>query len=134
MTNRGTSPGNEDGHYAGSYQPMDFGADFDTPMYQINKTLKYLVRHPKKGRELDLKKAIFFIESFRGRAFDPLGPVQRMHDQLDRVFPDGMVGERNAFLGLIDVCCDGCAKPWRRFQYVIDDIRAIALDKYGVEI
>lgn len=129
------SPGNEDDHYAGEYQPMDFGADFDTPMYQINKVLKYLVRHPKKGRELDLKKAIFFIENLRGRTFGRRVLVQRMKAPIGRVFPEELAKERKAVIDLIDVCDgDEFAAPWRRFRYVIDDIKAIALDKYGVEI
>lgn len=63
MTERPISPGNEDGHYSGEYQPMDFGAEFNTPMYQICQILKYLSRHRKKGGILDLRKSMVFIES-----------------------------------------------------------------------
>lgn len=65
MNDKPVNPGNEDGHYSGEYQPMDFGVEFFTPVYQINQVLKYLARHHKKGKALDLKKAAVFIETLR---------------------------------------------------------------------
>jgi hypothetical protein len=60
------SPGNEDGHYSGEYQPKDWGAQYGTPVYQLAKIIKYLARHKKKGRALDLDKAIFFARELEG--------------------------------------------------------------------
>lgn len=56
------NPGNEDNHYRGAYQPMDFAMDFNSPWYQLCNIAKYLSRHERKGGLLDLKKARFFVE------------------------------------------------------------------------
>jgi len=57
------NPGNEDGHYSGDYQPIDFGAEFGTPVYQLANIAKYLKRHYKKDGLLDLKKAFVFLDN-----------------------------------------------------------------------
>jgi hypothetical protein len=57
------NPGNEDGHYSGNYQPIDFGAEFGTPIYQLANIVKYLKRHYKKDGLLDLKKAFVFLDN-----------------------------------------------------------------------
>jgi hypothetical protein len=57
------NPGNEDGHYSGDYQPIDFGAEFGTPIYQLANIGKYLKRHYKKDGLLDLKKAFVFLDN-----------------------------------------------------------------------
>jgi hypothetical protein len=57
------NPGNEDGHYSGNYQPIDFGTEFGTPIYQLANIAKYLKRHYKKDGLLDLKKAFVFLDN-----------------------------------------------------------------------
>jgi len=57
------NPGNEDGHYSGNYQPIDFGAEFGTPIYQLANIAKYLKRYYKKDGLLDLKKAFVFLDN-----------------------------------------------------------------------
>jgi hypothetical protein len=54
------TPGNEDDHYSGEYQPIDFIRDNDLP-FNLGSIVKYLCRHRKKGRLLDLRKAEWYI-------------------------------------------------------------------------
>jgi hypothetical protein len=55
------SPGNEDGHYSGTIQPIDLiraqGMDFEE-----GSVIKYVSRYKKKNGLEDLKKARWYID------------------------------------------------------------------------
>jgi hypothetical protein len=60
------SPGNEDGHYSGTIQPIDFiraqGMDFEE-----GSVIKYVARYKKKNGLEDLKKARWYIDRLIAR-------------------------------------------------------------------
>jgi len=57
------SPGNEDGHYSGEIQPVDYAEaqGWAPGAYQFS-IIKYVTRYQKKAGILDLEKAKWFIE------------------------------------------------------------------------
>jgi hypothetical protein len=55
-----TSPGNEDGHYRGTMQPIDF-IEANQLSFSCGSAIKYLARHRRKGKALDLDKAVWFL-------------------------------------------------------------------------
>lgn len=56
----GCSPGNEDGHYFGKIQPIDFIEDQQLGHHEAN-VVKYICRWKRKGGMEDLKKAVWFL-------------------------------------------------------------------------
>jgi hypothetical protein len=69
------TPGNEDDHYSGEYQPIDFIRD-NGLSFNLGSIIKYLCRHKKKGGRLDLQKAEWYIRrTIRPwRHTGPVGP------------------------------------------------------------
>jgi hypothetical protein len=61
MKKDSNSPGNEDCHYSGDYQPIDFADEFLAPYFHVGNVIKYIVRHEKKGGKLDLEKALWYL-------------------------------------------------------------------------
>jgi len=55
------APGNEDRHYFGQIQPIEFIADQGLGFFEGN-IVKYVARHRKKGGILDLKKAKWYLD------------------------------------------------------------------------
>lgn len=59
-TEKAESPGNEDKHYKGNIQPIDF-AEMQGLGVHEHAVLKYICRYKDKGGVLDLKKAIWYL-------------------------------------------------------------------------
>jgi hypothetical protein len=55
------APGNEDEHYSGTIQPINFSHSWDFPL-TLQNVIKYICRHSKKGKKLDFEKALWYID------------------------------------------------------------------------
>jgi len=60
------SPGNEDKHYSGKYQPIDFIEDWRLGFTE-GSIVKYLSRHKMKGGVGDVKKIIWYLNVLKAR-------------------------------------------------------------------
>lgn len=56
-----TAPGNEDNHYTGSIQPIEFIENQGLGFHEAN-AIKYLCRWKKKNGIQDLEKAVWYIQ------------------------------------------------------------------------
>ena len=54
------APGNEDNHYEGTIQPMEFIEGKNLGFVEGN-VIKYISRHKKKAGKLDLGKALWYL-------------------------------------------------------------------------
>lgn len=61
MTNRLKAPGNDDGHYGSSIQPVEY-IEAQKLTFDEGSAVKYISRHRKKGGAEDLKKAIWYLK------------------------------------------------------------------------
>jgi hypothetical protein len=58
------SPGNEDNHYDGEMQPVEYFASSKPEAFTANIE-KYVLRHAKKAGKLDLEKARWYVDWLR---------------------------------------------------------------------
>lgn len=58
------APGNEDGHYAGKIQPIEY-LESVLPDFLLGNVVKYLCRHRAKNGREDLLKAAWYLERYR---------------------------------------------------------------------
>jgi hypothetical protein len=63
------SPGNEDNHYGGAVQPIDFIELWNLPFVE-GCIVKYISRHRKKGKAEDVKKVIWYLGVLKQRLKD----------------------------------------------------------------
>lgn len=60
VNSKSKAPGNEDNHYYGQIEPIDFIEDQDLGFHEAN-IIKYIARYKKKGGVEDLRKAAFYL-------------------------------------------------------------------------
>ena len=58
--NKYNSPGNDDAHYRGDVQPIDFVQSYRMELEPAN-VIKYVCRHDRKAGKLDLEKAKWYL-------------------------------------------------------------------------
>lgn len=61
MSDWDKAPGNEDQHYSGKIQPTDFAESKGLSFLEGN-VIKYVTRHRKKAKKLDLQKSLWYID------------------------------------------------------------------------
>ena len=64
MSNLKNAPGNEDSHYTGNMQPIEYFLSA-YPQALLANIIKYSIRHSKKGKLEDLQKAKWYVECCR---------------------------------------------------------------------
>lgn len=57
---KATAPGNEDHHYCGAIEPIDFIESQDMGFHEAN-VIKYVARYRRKGGLQDLYKAAWYL-------------------------------------------------------------------------
>lgn len=55
------APGNEDQHYHGEIQPIEFIEAQGFMGFHESQVIKYVCRHRKKGGVLDLQKSLWYL-------------------------------------------------------------------------